>query len=117
MDPEPGAVDPEPGAVDPEPTEIPAVVDPEPAADPDDTAGRDMLAIRMWSGFEPESITDAQLLASLGLDYPGADIPNWMMTELGVLATRGEVTADEFRTALQYVLERVPGGENVHGDT
>ena len=40
----------------------------------------------------------------LGLDYPGADIPNWMMTELGVLVAKGLVTVEEFRTALEYVL-------------
>ena len=58
----------------------------------------------MWSGFEPESITDAQLLASLELDYPGANIPSWVMTELGVLVTKGDVTVGEFKTALEYVL-------------
>ena len=58
----------------------------------------------MWSGFEPESITDAQLLAVLGLDYPGADIPGWVMTELGPLVANGDVTVGEFRTALEYVL-------------
>ena len=58
----------------------------------------------MWSGFEPESITDTQLPASLGLDYPGADMPNWVMGELGVLVAKGEVTVDEFRTAPEYVL-------------
>ena len=103
-DPEPGVVDPEPGVVDPEPTGIIDAVDPEPGAG-DDSAGRDLLAIRMWSGFEPESISDAQLLATLGLDYPGADIPSWVMTKLGVLAAKGDVTAGEFRTALEYVLE------------
>ena len=52
-------------------------------------------------------ITDEQLLASLGLDddYPDADIPGWVMTELGVLAAKGDVTVDEFVLALQYVLE------------
>ena len=64
-----------------------------------------LLSIRMWSGFESESITDSQLLVSLELDYPGADIPEWVMTELGVLVAKGEVTVDEFRTALEYVLE------------
>ena len=63
--------------------------------------------IRMWSGFESEMITDEQLLTSLGLDddYPDADIPDWVMTELGVLVARGDVTVDEFMLALQYVLE------------
>ena len=101
-------VDPEPGAVDPEPTGMIDVVDPEPepeSSTDQDTAVRDLLAIRMWSGFEPESISDAQLLESLGLDYPGADIPSWVMTELGPLAAKNLITIDEFRTALQYVLE------------
>ena len=82
----------------------PAMVDPEPTGEPD-FADRSLLAIRMWSGFEPESIPDAQLLASLGLDYPGADIPSWVMTELGVLVSNGEVTVEQFKTAMEYVLE------------
>ena len=123
------AVLPEPvvQAADPEPvepdSELPA--DPEPvapdfaddaAADPEpvpvDTTGSGdydeaqvLTLIRMWSGFEPEMITDEQMLTSLGLDYPDADIPNWMMTELGVLVAKGDVTVDEFMLALQYVLE------------
>ena len=76
---------------------------PEPAADPD-SAGSALQAIRAWAGFAPEPVTDADLLALLGLDYPGADIPNWMMTELGVLVAKGLVTVEEFRTALEYVL-------------
>ena len=108
VDPEPGTVDPEPGVTDPEPTGMIDAVDPEPepgSPTDQDTAVRDLLAIRMWSGFEPESITDAQLLESLGLDYPGADIPSWVMTELGPLAAKNLITIDEFRTALEYVLE------------
>ena len=121
------AVLPEPvvQAADPEPvepdSELPA--DPEPAvpgsglpADPEpasaDTTGSGdydeaqvLTLIRMWSGFEPEMITDEQMLASLGLDYHDADIPNWMMTELGVLVAKGDVTVDEFMLALQYVLD------------
>ena len=110
VDPEPGAetiiVDPEPGAetiiVDPEPREV--QVDPEPVPTLD-TTERDLLAIRMWSGFEPESISDAQLLAVLGLDYPGADIPGWVMTKLAPLVVKGGVTVGEFKTALSYVLD------------
>ena len=90
--------------VDPEPTELPVRIDPEPTGD-SDSATSSLLAIRMWSGFEPESMTDSQLLASLGLDYPGADIPSWVMTELGVLVANGDVTVDGFVTALTYVLE------------
>ncbi len=90
--------------VDPEPTDLPVLIDPEPTGD-SDSATSSLLAIRMWSGFEPESMTDSQLLASLGLDYPGADIPSWVMTELGVLVANGDVTVDGFVTALTYVLE------------
>ena len=89
-------------------SELPA--DPEPVSSdvlrPDDYDEAQVLTlIRMWSGFESESITDAQLLTSLGFDYPDADIPDWVMTELGVLAAKGDVTVDEFMLALQYVLE------------
>ena len=83
-----------------------AAVDPEPAAD-DDSTGNDILAIRMWSGFERESISDAQLLTSMGLNYPGADIPSWVMTELGPLATKGDIMVGEFKTALTYVLNNL----------
>ena len=100
------APEPEPVTVDPEPTGMINAVDPEPVAD-DDPAESDILAIRMWSGFEPESISDAQLLASLGLDYPGMDIPSWVMTELGPLVAKSDITAGEFKTALEYVLEHV----------
>ena len=114
-------------AADPEPLEPDSVfpADPEPvtpdfaddAADPEpvpyDILGPDdyddtqiLQIIRMWSGFESESITDEQLLELLGLDdHQGADIPDWMMTELGVLVAKGDVTVDEFLVALQYVLE------------
>ena len=114
-------------AADPEPLEPDSVLpaDPEPvtpdfagdAADPEpvpyDILGLDdyddtqiLQIIRMWSGFESESITDEQLLELLGLDdHQGADIPDWMMTELGVLVAKGTVTVDEFMLALQYVLE------------
>ena len=90
--------------MDTEHTWMIGTVYPEPVSD-NDSSWRDTLAIRMWSGFEPESISDAQLLASLGLDYPGVDIPSWVMTELGPLVAKGDVTAGEFKTALQYVLE------------
>ena len=62
--------------------------------------------IRMWSGFASESITDAELLESMGLDnYPVVHIPNWVMTELGALVSNNDVTVKEFRTALVYMLE------------
>ena len=63
--------------------------------------------IRMWSGLEPELATDAQLLASLDLDYPGAEIPNWMMVNLGPMVSRGDITVGEFVTALEYVLDTI----------
>ena len=100
----PDAADPEPDAADPEPVAVvPDTADPEPITY-SDTAEHQMLVIRMWSGFEPESLTDDQLLHELGLDYREADIPDWMMTELGVLAANGDVTVGEFLLALQYVL-------------
>ena len=86
------------------------VVDPEPVpADtlwPDDyDEAQTLHIIRMWSGFESEMITDTQLLELLGLeDYQDVDLPDWMMTELGVLVAKGDVTTDEFLLALQYVL-------------
>ena len=124
---EPAPPDPEPGIVVAEPLEpdsgLPA--DPEPvtpdfagdAADPEpvpsDTLWPDdyddaqvLHIIRMWSGFEAESITDTQMLELLGLeDYQDVDLPDWMMTELGVLVAMDAVTVDEFMLALQYVLE------------
>ena len=63
--------------------------------------------IRMWSGLEPELATDAQLLASLDLDYPGAEIPNWMMANLGPMVSLGDITVGEFVTALEYVLDTI----------
>ena len=112
-DPEPTVPDSELPA-DPEPTvpdsELPA--DPEPVPRdtpwPDDYDDAQVLTlIRMWSGFEAESITDAQLIDALGLtDHLRSDLPDWMMTELGVLVARGDVTVGEFVLALQYVLCR-----------
>ena len=71
----------------------------------DDDDAQTLSLVRMWSGFESESLTDAELLGSLNFDYPGVDIPNWMMTELGALVSTGDVTVEEFRTALVYMLE------------
>ena len=72
-----------------------------------DDDAQTLLMIRMWSGYESESITDAELFESLNLDYPQVDIPTWMMTELGVLVSNGDVTVKEFKTALVYMLERL----------
>ena len=101
-DPEPMAPDFADDAADPEPV-------PADTLWPDDYDDTQVLhTIRMWSGFESEMITDEQLLELLGLDdHLGTDIPDWMMTELGVLVAKGTVTVDEFMLALQYVLEHV----------
>lgn len=64
-----------------------------------------LLCIRMWAGFEPESLTDADFLRMIDLDYPDAEIPDWMMTDLGVLTARNLVTVDEFKVALVYMLD------------
>ena len=64
-----------------------------------------LLCIRMWAGFEPESLTDASFLTMIDLDYPDADIPDWVMTDLGVLTVKDLVTVDEFKVALVYVLD------------
>ena len=71
----------------------------------DDDDAQTLSLIRMWSGFASESITDAELLESLNLDYPDTYIPNWVMTDLGAMVSKGSVTTDEFVTALTYVLE------------
>ena len=57
---------------------------------PDDYDEAQVLTlIRMWSGFESEMITDEQLLESLGLDHPDADMPDWAMTKLGGAGRKG----------------------------
>ena len=101
------SVDPMPEDPMPEDPMPDAMGEPEDAEPADATPDQNTveMVIRAWSGFEPESVTDAQLLAVLNLDYPGADIPSWMMTELGPLAVKGDITIGEFRIALEYVLE------------
>ena len=90
-------------------SDLPADPEPMPAdmMEPGDHDGAQALSlIRMWSGFEPEPIIGAQLIELLGLDgYLDIDLPDWMMTDLGVLVAKGDVTVDEFMLALQYVLE------------
>ncbi len=77
----------------------------EPAgATPDPNAVK--MMIRTWSGFEPGSVTDAQLLEALGLEHDG-NIPSWVMTELGVLLSQDQITLEEFTTAISYVLANV----------
>ena len=97
-DPESATPDYEPVATDPEPSDM---------SWPDDYDDAQVLhIIRMWSGFEAEFITDAQLIELLGLeDYQDVDLPDWTMTQLGVLVANGDVTVGEFMLALQYVLE------------
>ena len=99
-DPEPVAPDFADDAADPEPVPADALW---PADDYDEA--QVLTLIRMWSGFESEMITDTQLLELLGLEgYRDVDLPDWMMTQLGVLVARGDVTVGEFVLALQYVL-------------
>ncbi len=64
------------------------------------------MTIRVWSGFEFGSVTDAQLLDALDLEHDG-DIPVWVMTELGVLCSQGYITVEEFTTAISYVLASI----------
>ena len=99
-DPEPVAPDFADDAADPEPVPADALW---PADDYDEA--QVLTLIRMWSGFESEMITDTQLLELLGLEgYQDVDLPDWMMTELGVLVAKGDVTVNEFMLALQYML-------------
>ena len=96
-------------AADPEPVEPESLAEPwsrDGSSSSSSSSEGGMLAIRMWSGFEPESITYAELLHVLGLTgYRDADIPRWVMTELGPLAAKNLITVEQFRTALQYVIE------------
>ena len=99
-DPEPVAPDLAGDAADPEPVSSDVLW---PADDYDEA--QVLTLIRMWSGFESEMITDTQLLELLGLEgYQDVDLPDWMMTELGVLVAKGDVTVGEFVLALQYML-------------
>ena len=99
--PEPVAVDPEPAEAEPEPVPV----DPESAA-VDDSAERDVCwQYACGQDSSPNPSPTPSCWQSLGLDYPGADIPSWVMTELGPLAAKGDITVDEFKTALEYVLE------------
>ena len=52
------------------------------------------MALDTWKGtsLARPMIADAQLLALLGLDYLGADVPGWVMTELGPLVAKDDVT-------------------------
>ena len=66
-----------------------------------------LSSIKMWAGFDSQSISDSQLLDALNLDYPDVDIPDWVMTDLGVLAAQGDITVDELQTALVFVLNAI----------
>ena len=61
-------------------------------------------ALRMWTGFGPATIGDAELIAALGLDYPNAEIPPWVKTGLAPLVVEDRVTIEMFTTALEHVL-------------
>ena len=110
-DPEPVPLDGQMPA-DPEPVPLDGQMPADPEPIPSDILWFDdydeaqvLHIIRMWSGFESEFITDTQLLELLGLeDYQDVDLPDWMMTQLGVLVAKGDVTVGEFVLALQYVL-------------
>ena len=118
QEPEMQAADPEPVPLDgqmpadPEPVPLDGQMPADPEPIPSDILWFDdydeaqvLHIIRMWSGFESEFITDTQLLELLGLeDYQDVDLPDWMMTQLGVLVAKGDVTVGEFVLALQYVL-------------
>ena len=97
-------------AVDPEPVTVPGV-DPKSVEDSviglgSTTADKNTpeTIIRMWSGFAPESATDRELLAVLDLE-PDGNLPDWTMTHLGTLFSKGQISLDEFVTAISYVLE------------
>lgn len=75
-------------------------IEPEPEA----PAASPMHALRMWAGFDASVIGDTEVLALLGLDYPGADIPTWVMTQLAPAVIKDRITLDEFMTALVFVL-------------
>ena len=97
-----------PAAAQAEP-DVPAPEPDMPAPEPDAPSYQEppaspTAAFRMWAGFGPAAIGDAELVAALGLDYPGAEIPMWMKTGLAPLVVKDHVTLDEFTTALGYVL-------------
>ena len=48
-----------------------------------------LMLIHMWSGFESEMITDAQLLTSLGLDYHDTYISRLDGDRLGCADSKG----------------------------
>ena len=93
-------VDPEPeaGIVNPEPTAIVDAAVPDPMAGSRDATDHAMRAIRMWSDFVPESTSGIQPLTSLGLDYPGADMSDCVMTHLGSVVVQEWIAVEEFKT-------------------
>ena len=93
-DPEPVAPDLAGDAADPEPV-------PSDTLWPDDYDEAQVLhIIRMRSGFEPEFITDTQMLELLGFeDYQDADLPDWMMNKLVVLIAKGDIAVGQFMLA------------------
>ena len=109
--------DPEPQILLPDPEPQILLPDPEPqnyngtaVTTPPDTelSGEGTISIiRIWAGFEHGSVTDDDLLQALNLDYYDNHIPNWVMTELAVLVSKGNVTTDEFVTSLAWVLDNL----------
>ena len=65
--------------------------------------------ILFFGNFQEDRLAPSgtSLASSLGLDYPGLDVPDWVIVKLGPLAAKGDITAGEFKTALEYVLEHV----------
>ncbi len=66
-----------------------------------------MSVLRAWSGFESEVADDGQLLDAMGLSHMGEDIPAWVMTDLAPLVIKKQITLDEFRVALEYVMGNI----------
>ena len=64
-----------------------------------------LSAIKAWAGFSPEIATESQMLGALDLENSGYPLPGWAMTHLGKMASMGNITVEEFRTAVQYVMD------------
>ena len=62
-------------------------------------------AIKAWAGFSAEVATESQMLNALDLENSGDPLPGWAMTHLGKAASMGNITVEEFRTAVQYVMD------------
>ena len=71
----------------------------------DGTDASPLSAIKAWAGFSPEVATESQMLGALDLENSGDPLPGWAMTHLAKMASMGNITVEEFRTAVQYVLD------------